>query len=100
MPPVCGEGLSTRKPQAKTGIAHADFARIRNAKLDRFTIHRLMTILNRVGQQVDVQIDVPSRAQSRAEKRLPHTPRAASCEPAFLAASASSAQRAKAARPA
>ena len=56
------EGLSTRKAQEKTGIAHADFARIRNAKLDRFTIDRLMTVLNKLGQHVDVQIDVHPRA--------------------------------------
>ena len=56
------EGLSTRKAQAKTGIAHADFARIRNAKLDRFTIDRLMTVLNKLGRQVDVRIDVHPRA--------------------------------------
>jgi predicted XRE-type DNA-binding protein len=56
------EGLSTRKAQARTGIAQADFARIRNARLDRFTIDRLMTILNKLGHQVDVQIAVHSRA--------------------------------------
>jgi predicted XRE-type DNA-binding protein len=61
------EGLSTRKAQARTGIAHADFARIRNAKLDRFTIDRLMTILNKLGHQVDVQIDVHPRVPSRDE---------------------------------
>jgi hypothetical protein len=31
------EGLSTRKAQEMTGIAHADFARIRNAKLARIS---------------------------------------------------------------
>ena len=61
------EGLSTRKAQARTGIAHADFARIRNAKLDRFTIDRLMTIVNKLGHQVDVQIEVHPRAQTREE---------------------------------
>lgn len=55
------EGLSTRKAQAKTGIAHADFVRIRTAKLDRFTIDRLMTVLNKLGRQVDVRIDVHPR---------------------------------------
>lgn len=55
------EGLSTRKAQERTGINHADFARIRNAKLGRFTIDRLMTILNRLGHQVDIRIDVRRR---------------------------------------
>ena len=56
------EGLSTRKAQERTGIGYADFARIRNAKLDRFTIDRLMIILNKLGRQVDVQINVHPRA--------------------------------------
>ena len=56
------EGLSTRKAQTRTGINHADFTRIRGAQLSRFTIDRLITILGKLGQQVDVQIDVHPRA--------------------------------------
>ncbi len=56
------EGLSTRKAQEKTGINHADFTRIRNTKLGRFTIDRLMMVLSKLGQNVDVQIDVHPRA--------------------------------------
>ena len=52
------EGLSTRKAQARTGINHAEFTRIRNVQLDRFTIDRLMTVLNKLGQQVDVTVTV------------------------------------------
>lgn len=52
------EGLSTRKAEGRTGVNHADFTRIRNVQLDRFTIDRLMTVLNKLGQRVDVQIDV------------------------------------------
>ena len=59
------EGLSTRKAQERTGIGYADFARIRNAKLDRFTIDRLMTILNKLGRQVDVRIDVHPRTAAQ-----------------------------------
>ncbi len=50
--------LSTRKAQARTGVSHADFTRIRNVQLNRFTIDRLMTVLNKLGQQVDVRISV------------------------------------------
>lgn len=56
------EGLSTRKAQARTGVSHADFTRIRNVQLDRFTIDRLMTVLYKLGQHVDVQIHVHPRA--------------------------------------
>ena len=46
---------------------HADFTRIRNVQLGRFTIDRLMTVLNKLGQHVDVQIDVhPRRAADEA----------------------------------
>ncbi len=50
--------LSTRKAQALTGINQADFVRIRNAKLDRFTIDRLMTIINKLDHQVNVRVEV------------------------------------------
>ncbi len=55
------EGLSTRKAEDRTGVSHADFTRIRNVQLDRFTIDRLMTVLNKLGQHVDVRIDVHPR---------------------------------------
>ena len=60
------EGLSTRKAQEKTGVNHADFARIRNAKRDRVTIDRLMKIVDRVGIQVEVRI----RGQPRTPQRV------------------------------
>ena len=55
------EGLSTRKAERRTSVSHADFTRIRNVQLDRFTIDRLITVLNKLGQHVDVQIDVHPR---------------------------------------
>ena len=36
------ESLSTRQAEARTGIAHAEFSRIRNVKLERFTLDRLL----------------------------------------------------------
>ena len=56
------ERLSTRKAEARTGVSHADFSRIRNVQLDRFTIDRLMIVLNKLGRRVDVQIDIHPRA--------------------------------------
>jgi predicted XRE-type DNA-binding protein len=52
------EGLSVRKAQALTGIAAADFSRIRNADLGRFTVDRLMSIINRLGSRVEVKVRV------------------------------------------
>lgn len=56
------EKLTVRAAEAKTGIAAADFSRIRNAKLGRFTIDRLMTILDRLGCEVQVDVNVVKRA--------------------------------------
>jgi len=61
------EELSTRGAQARTGVDQADFSRIRTVKLERFTIDRLMGIVNLLGCQVDVQISV---------RRRPGVPRA------------------------
>ncbi|MGA2736446.1 MAG: helix-turn-helix transcriptional regulator [Bryobacteraceae bacterium] len=52
------DGLSGRAAHARTGIAAADFSRIRNADLGRFTIDRLMSILNRLGSRVEVRVTV------------------------------------------
>jgi len=50
--------LSVRAAHAQTGVAAADFSRIRNADLGRFTLDRLVSILNRLGSRVDVQVKV------------------------------------------
>ena len=50
------ESLTVRGAHARTGIAAADFSRIRNADLRRFTIDRLMSILNRLGSRVEIRI--------------------------------------------
>ena len=52
------EGLSVRGAQGRTRIAAADFSRIRNADLGRFTVDRLMSIINRLGSRVEVKIKV------------------------------------------
>jgi len=60
------ERLTVRKAHAHTGFAAADFSRIRNADLDRFTVDRLMTIINRLGSRVEVSVRVKQGARSRA----------------------------------
>src|ERR1700737_622702 len=59
--------LTVRKAAELTGIAAADFSRIRNANIGRFTVDRLMTVLGRLDQRVDVNVKVRpnvKRAQS------------------------------------
>ena len=52
------ERLTVRAAQRRTGIAAADFSRIRNADLGRFTVDRLMAIINRLGSRVEVKVRV------------------------------------------
>ena len=56
-------GLSTRKAQAATGVNHSDFTRIRNAQFRRFTIDRLIIILNKLDQELEVNITVHPRGE-------------------------------------
>jgi predicted XRE-type DNA-binding protein len=62
--------LTVRAAHARTGFAAADFSRIRNADLSRFTADRLMSILNRLGSRVEVKIRVrrlePLQGEARA----------------------------------
>jgi predicted XRE-type DNA-binding protein len=48
--------LSVRGAHDRTGIAAADFSRIRNADLGRFTVDRLISIINRLGCRVEPRI--------------------------------------------
>ena len=52
------EKLSVRAAHRRTGIAAADFSRIRNADLERFTVDRLMSVINRLGSRVEVKVRV------------------------------------------
>jgi predicted XRE-type DNA-binding protein len=58
--------LTVRAAHAQTGIAAADFSRIRNADLGRFTLDRLISIINRLGSRVEVTVNV--RALERRSK--------------------------------
>lgn len=63
--------LTVRAAHAETGIAAADFSRIRNADLGRFTLDRLVTIINRLGSRVEVRVSVhaiPSKDSEPLEK--------------------------------
>ena len=63
--------LTVRGAHALTGIAAADFSRIRNADLRRFTLDRLFTILNRLGTRVDVQVS-PAACRIRSGLSAAH----------------------------
>ena len=59
--------LTVRGAHARTGVAAADFSRIRNAGLGRFTLDRLVSIINRLGSRVEVKIKVRSMQGARSK---------------------------------
>jgi len=64
------QALTVRKAQTLTGIAAADFSRIRQADLDRFTLDRLVTIAGRLGAKVRLTVRHP-RVSSRRRIKAP-----------------------------
>jgi predicted XRE-type DNA-binding protein len=62
------EHLSVRGAHRLTGIAAADFSRIRNANLSRFTVDRLTSILNLLGARVEVKVRVAPRGTTRGAR--------------------------------
>ncbi len=59
-----GERLSVREAEKRTGFSAADFSRIRQVKLERFTVDRLMRILDKLNRDVHVSVSVGPRAMS------------------------------------
>lgn len=52
------EEMTHDQAQVKTGVTASDFSRIRQVKLDRFTVDRLMNVMNRLGNRVEVKVKV------------------------------------------
>ena len=55
-------GYSVRQAEVHTGISHIELSHIRQAKLRRFTLDRLMAILETLGDDVEVSVAVYPRA--------------------------------------
>ena len=55
--------ISVRRAQELTGFAAADFSRVRQAKLQRFTLERLISMLVKLNNDVEVSIEVKPRRQ-------------------------------------
>jgi predicted XRE-type DNA-binding protein len=62
--------LTVRAAHELTGVAAADFSRIRKANLGRFTIDRLMTVLAGLRQDVEVTVKISPRSTDCVELRL------------------------------
>ncbi len=62
--------LTVRAAHEMAGLAESDFSRIRQAKLDRFTIDRLMAVLAGLGQEVEVTVEIHPRRSKRTDVEL------------------------------
>jgi predicted XRE-type DNA-binding protein len=65
--------LSTREAEKLTGVSHSEFSRIRNARLERFTLDRMISILGKLDE--DVEVNVTFRVRSHGEKEGVHAER-------------------------
>ena len=54
-------GLSSRDAEQLTGVLNTEFSRLRNAKLSRFTLDRIITILGKLDQSVEINISFHPR---------------------------------------
>jgi len=59
-------GITVRRAHELTGFAAADFSRVRQAKLQRFTLERLISMLLKLNGDVEVSIDVRPRGHAQA----------------------------------
>ena len=58
------QGLTVREAGVRTGTAAADFSRLRQGQLDRFTIDRLLQIAARLGERVEVAVRMAPGTES------------------------------------
>ena len=59
-------GLSMREAGRLTGVAHSEFSRIRNTQLRRFTLDRLIGILGKLDEGVEMKVTFTSRKRGSA----------------------------------
>ena len=57
-------GLSLRKAAALIGFQHADFSRIRKVELGRFSLDKLIKVVNALDAENEVFVDFRPRAAS------------------------------------
>jgi predicted XRE-type DNA-binding protein len=62
--------LSTREAEKLTGVSYSEFSRIRNTQLSRFTLDRMIAILGKLDENVEVSVTFKVRKQ--AAPVVPH----------------------------
>jgi predicted nucleotidyltransferase/predicted XRE-type DNA-binding protein len=65
------QGLTVREAESRTGHAAADFSRLRNGQLDRFSIERLLEMASRLGVHLTLTVRaVPGETKETVPKAL------------------------------
>lgn len=62
--------LSTREAEKVTGVPHSEFSRIRNTQLRRFTLDRMITILGKLDEEIEVNVTFRPRSESVDRSQL------------------------------
>ena len=62
--------LSTRDAEGITGVAHSEFSRLRNVKLDRFTLDRMISILGKLDADIEVSLSFGKRRSDKIPARM------------------------------
>lgn len=57
-------GLSTREAEKLTGVTFSEFSLIRNARLSRFTMDRMISILNKLDNDIEVTVSFKTRTSA------------------------------------
>jgi len=60
--------LSTRDAERLTGVSHSEFSRIRNTQLRRFTLDRMISILGKLDEDVEVDVSFNSRRRTASNQ--------------------------------
>jgi len=56
------QNISVRRARELTGFSASDFSRVRQAKLQRFTVDRLIGMLGKLDHDVEVSVSIRPRA--------------------------------------
>lgn len=68
--------LSTRDAEKLTGVSYSEFSRIRNTQLGRFTLDRMIAILGKLDENIEVSVSFRAR-----KRRVAAAPRVVLSKP-------------------
>lgn len=66
------EGLSVRAAEKKTGFNYADFSRVRNADVERYSLEFLIRMLTALDEDSEIHLDIRPRTPVKSGKQQEH----------------------------